>query len=419
MRRVVRATDVGARQAWLWRNRSKFGQAAQTDRPRLLVDVSAILRHDAQTGIQRVVRAVWSELRRRSGDDLLVLPVYATNSQGYCYARVDFLERNSSSSACEPVCVRPGDKFLGLDLSAHLLPNYRRQLKTWRSYGASIHLIVYDLLPIQRPEWFSAAASNHFRRWFDVLLQEADQAICISEHVASDLRGWLSRLQAARPLSIGRLQMGSDIAASVPSRGVCANVRRLLEQMRFRPAILMVGTVEPRKGYDVAIAAFEHLWRTRPTDAPDLVIVGKSGWKTTALQQYLQTHSEKGKRFHWLDSVSDEGLCLFYEACRGVFVASRGEGFGLPLIEAALHRRHILARDLPVFREQGLANVSFFKGDGPAALGDRLMDIVHAGEPSGAASLPTWSDCVDGLLREIGLGAPKLRETEPALRIAS
>jgi glycosyltransferase involved in cell wall biosynthesis len=420
MKGVVRAADVSARrQAWLWRNRFKFGQAVRSDRSRLLVDVSAILRHDAQTGIQRVVRAVWSELRRRSGDDLLVLPVYATSSQGYCYAPVDFLDRTTANPDGEPVCVRPGDKFLGLDLSAHLLPNYRRQLKAWRRFGASIHLVVYDLLPVQRPEWFSTAASNHFRRWVDVLLEEADQAICISEQVANELRARQARVPSGRLLPIGRLQMGSDIAASVPSRGVCPNARMLLNQFRFRPAILMVGTVEPRKGYDVAIAAFEHLWRTRPNDAPDLVILGKGGWKTKALQDYLQTHPEKGKRLHWLDSVSDEGLCLFYEACRGVFMASRGEGFGLPLIEAALHRRHILARDLPVFREQGLANVSFFKGDGPAALGDRLMDLVHAGEPARAASLPTWSDCVDGLLKEIGLGANKLREAEPVLRIAS
>lgn len=416
----MRAADVSARrQAWLWCNRFKFGQAVQTDRPQLLVDVSAILRLDAQTGIQRVVRAVWSELRRRSGRDLLVLPVYATSSQGYSYAPVDFLDRTSATLDAEPVCVRPGDKFLGLDLSAHLLPNYRRQLKTWRRFGASIHLVVYDLLPIQRPEWFSAAASGHFRRWLDLLLEEADQAICISDQVASELRAQLARRPGARPLSIGRLQMGSDIAASVPSRGVCENARMLLDRYRFRPAILMVGTVEPRKGYDVAVAAFEHLWRTRPIDAPDLVIVGKSGWKTTAFQQYLRSHPERGKRLHWLDSITDEGLCLFYEECRGVFMASRGEGFGLPLIEAAMHGRHILARDLPVFREQGLSNVLYFSDDDPAALSDRLMELVQSGEAKGAASLPTWSDCVDGLLRQIGLGAPEMLEAKPALRIAS
>jgi glycosyltransferase involved in cell wall biosynthesis len=421
MKRVVRAADVGARQAWLWRNRFNFGETVQGDRPRLLVDVSAILRHDAQTGIQRVVRAVWSELRTRSGDDLLVLPVFATNTHGYCYAPVDFLDQGRRGSSLEPVRVRPGDKFLGLDLSAHLLPNYRRQLKAWRSFGATVHLVVYDLLPLERPEWFSRAASGHFKRWLEVLLNDADQAICISDQVARSLRSRLAATWSYRGLSIGRLRMGSDIDATIPTQGTCGEVRQLLERIRFRPAILMVGTVEPRKGYDAAISAFEHLWKTRPSEAPDLVIIGKGGWKTEALQYYLLSHPERGKRLHWLDSVTDEGLCLFYEGCRGVFMASRGEGFGLPLIEAALHRRHILARDLAVFREQSIPGTMYFSDDCPEALAESVMALTRAGQdsPTPKAELPTWSECVEGLLSEIGLGTRLERHEEPALRKAS
>ena len=419
MKRVARAAHVGARQAWLWRNRFAFGKAMHSERPRLLVDVSAILRHDAQTGIQRVVRAVWSELARRSGDELLIVPVFATYTQGYCYAPHDFLERRGCVLESEPVSVRPGDKFLGLDLSAHLLPKYRRQLLAWRAYGASIHLVVYDLLPLLRPDWFNDATASHFRRWFDVLRQDADQAICISDQVARDLEEKLAGSTRGNRLTTGRLHMGADIAASVPSTGLCSDVRRLLEQMRFRPTVLMVGTVEPRKGYDAAIGAFEHLWRTRPTEAPDLVIVGKGGWKTAGLQEYIRTHPEKGRRFHWLDRVSDEGLCLFYEACRGVFMASRGEGFGLPLVEAALHRRNVLARDLPVFREQRMANVLFFQDERPAPLADRLMDLVNLPQPTSVVDLPTWSNCVDGLLSEMGLPTKMPQSVELPLRKAS
>ncbi len=368
--------------------------------------------------------SVWSgrsgrSCARRSGEKFLVLPIYATSTQGYCYAPPDFLDRKGGVVESKPVSVRPGDKFLGLDLSAHLLPKYRRQLKAWRAYGASIHLVVYDLLPLLRPDWFSDAAASHFQRWFDVLRKDADQAICISDQVARDLRERLAGAGRDHRLKIGRLQMGAEIAESVPSSGLCSDVPRLLEQLRFRPTVLMVGTIEPRKGYDVAIAAFEHLWRTRPTEAPDLVIVGKGGWKTAALQEYVRSHPARGIRLHWLDRVSDEGLCLLYEACRGVFMASRGEGFGLPLVEATLHRRHVLARDLPVFREQRMPNVLYFEDDRPAPLADRLMDLVNAGQSSCAVDLPAWSDCVDGLLREIGLPTSEPRLVETRLRKAS
>ena len=420
MKPVFRAADTGVRHAWLWRNRQSFQKPALMQTPRLLVDVSAIIRHDAQTGIQRVVRAVWSELSSRKDGNFEALPVYATSKQGYCYAPVDFLNCGVTTLTCEPASVGPGDKFLGLDLSAHLLPKYRKQLRAWRRNGATIHLVVYDLLPLLRPDWFSEAAVGHFRRWFTVLTREADEAICISDQVAHDLSAYLAIASKTSP-AIRRLRMGADISASVPSTGLCEDVQKVLDQTRFRPAILMVGTVEPRKGYEAALRAFEYLWATRPSESPDLVIVGKAGWKTTELQAKLRNHPERGRRLHWFDRMSDEGLCLLYEACRGVFMPSCGEGFGLPLIEAAAHRRHVLARDLPVFREQCLAGISYFSDDRPESLANELVKLAGAGKggPAPAPKLATWRESVDGLLVDLGLQARCERQEEPALRKAS
>ena len=394
--------NMAARSAWLWRNRCAFGEDATGDRPRLLVDVSAIVRHDAQTGIQRVVRAVWSELVRRKGDNFALVPVYATESAGYCYAPRDFLGSPCAAFGVEPARIRPGDKFFALDLTSHLLPKYRRQLRAWKANGATVHLLVYDLLPLLRPDWFNSRTVRHFRRWYSVLVNDADQAICISDHVAGQLRARL-RQSGSRGPNIARIRLGGDIAASRPSTGLCGQVSQLLERMRFRAAVVMVGTIEPRKGYDVALPAFEQLWRTR-SDAPDLVIIGKAGWKTEALQRRLRSHPEHGRRLHWLAQVSDEGLCRIYESARGVLVASRAEGLGLPLVEAAMNRRYVLARDLAVFREQQLSNVIYFQDDDAEALGARLMDLVElaqSGAPP-AVTAPTWNQCIDGLLLALG-----------------
>jgi glycosyltransferase involved in cell wall biosynthesis len=397
---MARVADLGARHAWLWRNKDRFAGTSDGNQVRLLVDVSAIIRHDAQTGIQRVVRAVWSELTKHSGGGFVARPVYATNRQGYCYAPSDFLERRPRRLDAEPVGLSAGDTFLGLDLSAHLLPKYRQQIRRWRANGGSVRVVVYDLLPLQRPEWFSDAAGNHFRKWIELLNSDIDNAICISDHVARELATNLGR----RGPRISRLYMGADISASRPSIGLSVDVERASKRMRDHPTILMVGTVEPRKGYDVALDAFEYLWRTDPDNAANLVIVGKPGWKTSALQQRLLSHPMLDDRLLWLDRVSDEGLSLLYEAARGVLVTSRGEGFGLPLIEAASHGRHVLARDLPVFREQRLPNVSYFNDDSAPALARRLMDLLWAGpERTTVVDLLTWKESVDRFLVEIGL----------------
>ena len=375
------------------------------DTPRLLVDVSMIVHHDAQTGVQRVVRAVWKELQRRDGDGFKLVPVYASLDHGYAYAPLDIFVHPKIMAKPQPVMANAGDKFLGLDLSAHFLPKYRSQVRAWRANGATIHLVVYDLLPILRPEGFNNATAVHFRKWFAILAKEADQAICISKQVSRDLRDRLTSSAQTSKLSIVNMAMGGDIAASRPSSGICKEVSLLLDRLRFRPAILMVGTIEPRKGYETAIAAFEHLWRSRSGEAPDLVIVGKGGWKTLAMQNKIRCHPEHNIRLHWLDSVSDEGLCRLYDSCRGLFMASRAEGFGLPLVEAATHRRHVLARDLPVFREQSVPNVSYFEDDDVETLGERLMELTALGAKGRPAvpNLPTWSASVDALLKDIGI----------------
>lgn len=405
-------TEFFDRQLWLRRNPTFAARPGA--RQRLLVDVSAIIRHDAQTGIQRVVRSVWAELSRRSGEEFDCIPIFATSRHGYCVASDDFLSCRMTPAPCLPVAVRAGDKFLGLDLSAHLLPKYRRQLLSWRQAGASIHMVVYDLLPLSRPEWFNSATSMHFRKWFKVLTDDADQAICISDQVADELRERLSGTRAESRLAIGRMPMGSDIAQSLPSSGMCQQVQRVLAKMRFRPTILMVGTVEPRKGYDEALAAFEFLWRTAPAKAPDLVIVGKAGWKTEKLQNALRSHPLLNRRLHWLEGVSDEALCACYEAARGLLVTSHAEGFGLPLIEAVEHRLPVLARDLKVFREHNLPNVSFFTDHQPQTLAREIVRLSGLPKTTEQAGLISWRAAVDVLLDELGiLGIPRPRNEIP------
>ena len=399
MRSIARVVKIAARRVWLWRNERYFTEADTGQKPRLFVDVSGIVRSDAGTGIQRVVRAVWSELSKRDDRRFIVQPVYATNSQGYCHAPKDFLEAPNSHFGCVPVALGRGDRFLGLDLSAHLLPKYRKQIQAWRRNGATVHFIVYDLLPLERPEWFTHPRTKHFQKWMRLLTDEADQAICISDHVATQLRAKLD--QRAVP-QVSRIHLGSDMSATRPSLGVSEEVTSTVERMGGRPSILMVGTLEPRKGYDVALRAFEYLWQTVPDSAPDLIIVGKGGWKTSLLQNEILGHPEFGRRLRWLDCVSDEGLTLLYKAARGLLVASLAEGFGLPLLEAASHGRPVLARDLAVFREHNLPNVMYFDQDSPAALASRLTELLNAkGCAASQVDLPLWSDAVKGLLEKV------------------
>jgi hypothetical protein len=128
---------------------------------------------------------------------------------------------------------------------------------------------------------------------------------------------------------------------------------------------MMVGTVEPRKSHALVLAAFEQLWQTGCE--AQLLIVGKQGWMVEDLAARLRQHPEAGRRLHWLEGISDEYLTALYELSTALVVASTGEGFGLPLIEAARHGIPILARDIPVFREIAGSHAAYFDAGCDAA----------------------------------------------------
>jgi glycosyltransferase involved in cell wall biosynthesis len=254
----------------------------------------------------------------------------------FCNTAAEHGPKLTATVAAKPVNVQNGDIFLGLDLTAHLLPRHHAQLLGWKRKGVKVHVMVYDLLPLQHPQWFNTKTTRNFQRWIQILSIYADHAICISESVRCELTAWLNvkfRLHG-NLLPTSTIVLGADIAASAPSGGLPADGEFLLARLRSTPAVLMVGTLEPRKGYDQALAAFELLWKQKNI-APLLIIVGRPGWKTEALQNILRSHIQAGKKLIWLEDASDEFLSSLYAVCKGVLCASYAEGFGLPLIEAA------------------------------------------------------------------------------------
>jgi glycosyltransferase involved in cell wall biosynthesis len=150
----------------------------------------------------------------------------------------------------------------------------------------------------------------------------------------------------------------------------------------------MVGTLEPRKGHRQALAAMERLWADG-VDA-NLVIVGKQGWRIDDLAQRIEQHQERGKRMFWLDGISDEMLEEIYRSCKALLAASEGEGFGLPLIEAAQHGLPIIARDIPVFREVAVGHAYYFRGEDPEALAHALRAWLSLGDATPASSGIPW-----------------------------
>lgn len=350
-----------------------------TCKPQLFLDISEVHHNDLRTGIQRVVRSILNEILTKPVDGFRIEPVYARVGQPYRYARkftMNFIgyPEYANDVVDEIIEFNAGDKFIGLDLCHHITVGKNNFYQKMRSYGVSVKFLVYDLLPILLPKAFPSIAVEYHQKWLEVLA-EMDGVICISESVANEFRTWLSSNTLKvrkRSIQVDWFHLGADIGASSPTLGVPSNVKEQLNLMKSRNSFLLVGTVEPRKGQRQSLEAFEILWR----DGFDvsLVIVGKEGWMMDDLIQRIIKHSEFGQRLFWYKSVSDEFLELLYSSSTCLIAASEGEGFGLPLIEAAQHKLPIIARDLPVFREVAGKNAYFFAGKEPEVIASAVRN---------------------------------------------
>lgn len=336
----------------------------------ILVDISELVQRDSRSGIQRVTRSILHEWLLNPPEGYRVEPVYATlDGTGYRYARsfsLGFLGCPEIGLRDDPVDAQPGDLFIGLDLQHYIVPLQADHLESLHHQGVRILFVIYDLLPIRLPEDFQPEMKDLHEQWLSLVCRVADGVICISRSVADELAEWLNAggPKRLRPLKIGWNHLGGDIENSVPSRGLPADADRIFQQMAARPSFLMVGTVEPRKGHAETLAAVERLWADGAE--VNLAIVGKQGWKVEDLADRLRNHPELGKRLFWLEGISDEYLSEVYGSCACLIAASKDEGFGLPLIEAAKNKLPIIARDIPVFREVAGDHAFYFSGQDPS-----------------------------------------------------
>ena len=168
----------------------------------------------------------------------------------------------------------------------------------------------------------------------------------------------------------------------------------------------MVGTVEPRKGHLQTLDAFEQLWKRDM--GINLVIVGKAGWLVDDLVNRLCEHEEKNCRLFWLEGISDEYLEMVYVQCQCLIAASEGEGFGLPLIEAAQHHLPIIARDIAVFREVAAEFAYYFDGLDADSLANAIQSWLELNADDKAPSsdnMPwlTWHQSTANMVQLMGL----------------
>jgi glycosyltransferase involved in cell wall biosynthesis len=360
-------------------------------------DVSVLAVTPFLTGIQRVTLSLHRELASvlpRQGGALVAADVAPPVVSVEPHASI----RQDAVLTGVEVDVGDAEWLLCLDLNFGL-PQVESRLMEARARGTRVLVNVYDLLIVSNPEWFvPRAAESAFLPWLHSVVRVADVVTVNSRATAEVLRSWVEENAPERSaaLRVEVLPLGVDVPERLPPP-------RPRDQP---PHFVVLGTIEPRKGHDDLLDAFDLLWQSG--EETRLTIVGRQGWMVESLVTRLTGHREWRRRLEWLPSADDAALADVLDAADGIIVPSRGEGYGLPVVEAGVRSLPLVVRDIPVLREVAGEGATWFSGGGEE-LADVLADWLarwRAGEHLVPVSmdLQSWNDVarrlVDLLLHE-------------------
>ncbi|RPI82511.1 MAG: glycosyltransferase family 1 protein, partial [Planctomycetaceae bacterium] len=282
------------------------------------------------------------------------------------------------------------------------------EVRRAQSRGALVGVVVYDLIPIEHPEFIEAGLRIPFRDWWNRVERTADFLVTISRSVVDDIariqRGRPKVERQNRPLPMRAFTLGAKLDGTTADQAIRPELLTLMDSAVPGGVYLMVGTVTSRKGHALALEACERIWAAGG-DAR-LVIAGKNGCAGDALVDRIRQHPRLGERVFWFDDLNDAELSWCFRQASALITASQAEGFNLPIVEALSHGCPVFASDLPVHREVGGEFATYFPAGDPAALARLITDHPRQPRRQSQTSLPgfrwpDWNESCESLLKAV------------------
>ena len=167
----------------------------------------------------------------------------------------------------------------------------------------------------------------------------------------------------------------------------CEYVRQL-DLLRATPLLLLPVRITPRKNIELALHVCANLKQAFPDTK--LVVTGPLGPHNPANMEYFDRLVALRKELGLVNAfcflaeltseyIPDEMVSDFYRLADVLFLPSREEGFGIPILEAGIAGLPVFCSDIPPLRSLGGAHATYFSPDAnPQEVANTLADHLSS-----------------------------------------
>lgn len=210
-----------------------------------------------------------------------------------------------------------------------------QKLQQWhREDGLGIVQIIHDMGPIMIPQFTGAGgaggSTETFPKYCRAILPICDLVLCVSKNTQKEATEWLkSQKLTVPPMKVFRLGDDFKVAKAIePADEVFRDAK-----LKGSEYLLMVGTIEARKNHALMYYVYK-LALAKGIDLPKIAIVGRRGWGTEEIYNFMTNDPAVKDKFIFLHNMGDEELSWLYDHCAFTVNPSFYEGWGIPIAES-------------------------------------------------------------------------------------
>lgn len=223
-------------------------------------------------------------------------------------------------------------------------------------------LTLHDVSAVEHPEFFQPWHLNAYREFLPKALKNVDGIITVSN---------LQKIKIAQ-----HYKYPVERIFVVPL-GIDSELFHPLERQApiSRPYLLYVGSIQPRKGLNELLKAFNLIKDRIPHT---LCLVGGGWWGQEKEIKLLVDDLDLKERVIFTGTVSEEKLSAYYTNADLTILVTHNDSFGLPILESLACGTPVIASDIEGLRSAHPEGVlSFVEHRDPQAIAEAIIKLLE------------------------------------------